>query len=80
MFMHASASTRGLEHTLSHTSTKLAARKVRGGKVRGMSVLAHMNIAKWQRMGSQQRHQAVQCPSGCGFENRNVQHVLSGMG
>ena len=39
-------------------------------------MLAHMNTAKWQRMDSQQRHQAVQCP--CGFEIQNVQHVLSG--
>ena len=75
-------STRGLEQTLSHTktkvstSTKLAARKVRGGRVRGMLVLAHMNTAKWQRMDSQQRHKAVQCPCGC--EIQNVQHVLSG--
>ena len=49
-------STRGLEHTLSHTrtkvntSTKLTARKVRGGRVRGVLVLAHMITAKWQRM------------------------------
>ena len=82
VFMQATVSTRGLEQTLSHTktkvgtSTKLAARKVRGGRVRGMLVLAHMNTAKWQRMDSQQRHQAVQCP--CGFEVQNVQHVLSG--
>ena len=46
-------STRGLEHTLAHirtkvsTSTKLEARKVRGGRIRGMLVLAHMNTAKW---------------------------------
>ena len=66
--VQATVSTRGLEHTLSHTrtkvstSTKLAAKKVRGGRVRGMLVLAHMNTAKWQRMDSQQRHQAVQCP------------------
>ena len=82
VFMQATVSTRGLEQTLSHTktkvstSTKLAARKVRGGRVRGMLVLAHMNTAKWQRMDSQQRHKAVQCPCGC--EIQNVQHVLSG--
>ena len=58
------------------TSTKLAARNVRGGRVRGMLVLAHMNTAKWQRMNSQQRHQAVQCP--CGFEIQNVEYVLFG--
>ena len=46
-------STMGLEYTLPHTrtkvstSTKLAARKVRGGRVKGMSVLAHMNTTKW---------------------------------
>ena len=41
-----------------------------------MLVLAHMNTAKWQRMDSQQRHLAVQCP--CGYEIQNVEHVLSG--
>jgi hypothetical protein len=82
VFVQASVSTTGLEHTLSHTrtkvstSTKLAARKVRGGRIRGMLVLAHMNTTKWQRMDSQQRQQAVQCP--CGYEIQNVQHVLSG--
>jgi hypothetical protein len=41
VFMQASVSTRGLKHTLSHTrtkvstSTKLAARKIRGGRVKG---------------------------------------------
>ena len=65
VFMQASVSTRGLEHTLSHTrtkmstGTKLAAKKVRGDRIRGMLVLAHMNRAKWQRMNSQQRQQAV---------------------
>ena len=50
--------TRGLERTLSHistkvsTSTKLAARKVMGGIVRGVLVLAHMNTAKWQEYHS----------------------------
>ena len=82
VYMQASVSTRGLEHTLSHTrtkvstSTKLAARKIRGGRVRGMLVLAHMNTARWQRMDSQQRQQAVECPCGDGLQN--VQHVLSG--
>ena len=81
VFMQATVSTRGLERILSHistkmsTSTKVAARKVRGGRVRGMLVLAHMNTARWQRMDSQQRHVAVQCP--CGFEIQNVEHVLS---
>jgi hypothetical protein len=82
VFMQASVSTRGLERTLSHTrtkvstSTKLAARKIRGGRVRGMLVLAHMNTARWQRMDSQQRQQAVGCP--CGSEIQNIEHVLSG--
>ena len=84
VFMQASMSTMGLEYTLhvSHTrtevstSTKLVARKVRGGRLRGMLVLAHMNTAKWQRMNNQQRQQAVECP--CGSEIQNVQHVLSG--
>ena len=58
------------------TSTKLAARKVRGGRISGMLVLAHMNTAKWQRMDNQRRQQAVQCPGG--YEIQNVQHVLSG--
>ena len=80
--MQASVSTRGLEHTTSHTKTKvstsakLAARKVRGGRSRGMLMLAHMNTTKWQRMDNQQRYQAVECP--CGFEIQNVQYVLSG--
>ena len=53
MFMQASVSTRGLEHTLSHTrtkvstSTKLTAMQVRGSRIKGMLVLAHMNTAKW---------------------------------
>ena len=44
VFMQDTVSARGLEHTLSHTrtkvstSTKLAARKVRGGRVRGVIV------------------------------------------
>ena len=60
VFMQASLSIMGLDYTLSHTSTrvststKLTARKVRGGRVRGMLVLAHMNTTKWQRMNSQQ--------------------------
>ena len=37
-----------------------------------MLVLAHM----MQRMNSQQRQQAVECP--CGYEIQNMQHVLSG--
>ena len=51
VFMQATRSARGLERTLSHmstkvsTSTKLAARKVRGGRIRGMLVLAQMNTA-----------------------------------
>jgi hypothetical protein len=49
VFMTTSEGRRGLERTISHTSTrvstsaKVAARKIRGGRVRGMKVLAHMN-------------------------------------
>ena len=48
IFMTTSESIRGLERTISHTSTrvstsaKVAARKIRGGSVRGMKVLAHI--------------------------------------
>ena len=47
IFMTTSESSRGLERTISHTSfrvstsAKVAARKVKGGRVRGMRVLAH---------------------------------------
>ena len=81
-FMQTSVSTRGLEHALPHTrtkestSTQLAARKVRGGRDRGMLVLAHTDKTKWQRMIHQQMQQAVQCP--CGYEIQNVEHVLPG--
>ena len=49
MFMIASESRRGLERTLSHTSTrastsaKVAVGKTRGGKIRGMKVLSTLN-------------------------------------
>ena len=58
MPVQASVSTKSLDYTLSHartkasTSTKLAARKIRGGRVRSMLVLAHMNTTKWQRMNN----------------------------
>ena len=79
VFMQASVSASGLEHTGSYTrtkvstSTKLVVRKVRGGRVRGMLVLAHMNTTKWQRMNNQQRQQAVQCL--CGYEIQNGQRT-----
>ena len=56
VFMTTSEARRGLERTVSHTSTKVstsakvAARKIRGGRIRGMKVLAHMNTAGWGSM------------------------------
>ena len=49
-FLNVSESRRGLERTLSHTSTgvgtsaKMAVRKIKGGTIRGMKVLAHILI------------------------------------
>ena len=79
--MTTSESSRGLERTISHTSTrvgtgaKVAARKVRGGSVRGMRVLAHMNTARWNSMSTADREEAIQCPCECGIQN--VEHVMS---
>ena len=56
VFMSKTESRRGLERTISHTSTrvstsaKVAARKIRGGRIRGMKVLAHMGVAGWSNM------------------------------
>ena len=63
-----SESSRGLERTLSHTSTrvstgaKVAARKIKGGRNRGMRVLAHMNTTRWNSMSTTDREEAIQCP------------------
>ena len=82
VFMQDTVSTRGLERTLSHistkvaTSVKVAARKVRGGRLRGMKVLSYMNTKKWQQMDTQQREEAVECSCGHGAI-QNVEHVLA---
>ena len=50
VFMAVSKGKRGLDQTISHTSTrvstgaKVAARKIRGGRIRGMKVLAHIMV------------------------------------
>ena len=72
IFLIVSESRRGLKRTLSHTSTrvgtgaKIAVRKLRGGRIRGMKVLAcaHnvMNTARWDNMDRADREQAAQCP------------------
>ena len=79
--MTTSEGRRGLERTISHTSTrvstsaKVAARKIRGGRVRGMKVLAHMNTPRWSSMSTTDREEATQCPCECGMQN--VEHVVS---
>ena len=80
-FMTVSEAKRGLERTISHTSAKVstsakvAARKIRGGRVRGMKVLAHMNTARWGSMSTADREEATQCPCECGMQN--AEHVMS---
>jgi hypothetical protein len=82
VFMTTSEAKRGLERTISHTSTrvstraKVAARKIRGGRIRGMKVLAHMNTARWVHMDTADRVKAIQCPCQCGIQN--IEHVLTG--
>ena len=67
---------RGLERTISHTSTrvstgaKVAARKTRGGRIRGMKVLAHVNTAGWNSMHTAGREEAIQCPCEGGIQNK----------
>ena len=81
IFMTTSESRRGLERTISHTSTKVstsakvAARKLRGGRLRGMKVLAHMNTSGWDSMSTADREEATQCPCEGGMQN--VEHVMS---
>ena len=53
----------------------MAARKIRGGRVRGMKVLAHMNTARWGGMSTADREEAIQCPCEGGIQN--VEHVMS---
>ena len=82
IFMTTSEARRGLERTISHTSTrvstsaKVTVRKIRGGSLRGMRVLAHMNTARWGSMNTADREEAIQCPCQCGIQN--VEHVLTG--
>ena len=72
---------RGLERTVSHTSTrvntsaKIAVRKIRGGRIRGMKVLAYMNTARWNHMSTAEREKVIQCPCEGGLQN--VEHVMS---
>ena len=79
--MVASESRRGLERTLSHTSTrvstsaKVAVRKIRGGGIRGMKVLAYMNSPKWNTMDRPAREQAIQCP--CEGDIQDIKHVAT---
>ena len=56
-------------------SAKVAARKIRGGRIRGMKVLAHMNTARWNSMNTADREEATQCPCQGGMQN--VEHVVS---
>ena len=57
MRMTVSESRRGLERTLSRTSTragtsaKVAVRKIGKVRIRGLKVLAHMHTDKWNTMG-----------------------------
>jgi hypothetical protein len=82
VFLTTSASSRGLERTVSHTSTKVstgakvAVRKIRGGRVRGMKVLAHMNTVRWHNMSTADREEAIQCPCQGGIQN--VEHMMTG--
>ena len=74
-------SSRGIERSLSHISTKVstgakvATRKIKGGRIRGMKVLAHMNTSRWEEMGVEQRGEALQC--ACGGEIQNGEHLMT---
>ena len=82
IFMTTSGARRDMERTISHTSTrvstsaKVAARKIRGGRLRGMRVLANMNTARWGHMNTVDGEVAIQCPCQCDIQN--VEHVLTG--
>ena len=79
--MTVSESRRGLERTLSHTSTrvstgaKVAVRKIIGGRIRGMKVLAYMNTPKWNTMDRPAREHAILCP--CEGDIQDVKHVAT---
>ena len=57
------------------TGIKQAARQIKGGRIRGMKVLAHMNTAAWGMMSIEDWEGAVQCPCGGGMQN--IGHILS---
>jgi hypothetical protein len=86
-FMSDPESTRGLVRTISHTDTKVstsikvAARKVKGGRIRGMKILAYMNTSRWRHMLAREQEAVIQC--SCGYDTgegciQDVMHVLSG--
>ena len=50
-------------------------RKTRGGRIRGMEVLAHMNTARWNSMNTTDREQTIQCPCEDGMQD--IEHVVS---
>ena len=66
-----------IPHTSTRVSTgaKVAVRKIRGGRVRVMRVLAHMNTTRWNSMSTTDREEAIQCMCECGIQN--VEHVMS---
>ena len=76
-----SESRSGPERTLSHTRTrastsaKVAVRKIRGGRIRGMKVLAHMNTAKWNTRSRPARELAIRCP--CEGDIQDLKHVVT---
>ena len=80
-FLGDTRSSRGVERSLSHmstkvsTSAKVATRKIKGGRIRGMKVLAHMNTSRWEEMGVEQRSEALQCV--CGGEIQNREHLMT---
>ena len=82
VFMKDTKSSMGLEKSISHMSTKvstgvkIAARKIKGGRIRGMKVLAHMNTGSWETMGHEDRGAALQC--ACGGEIQHGEHLLTG--
>ena len=59
------------------TDAKVAVRKIRGGRVRGMRVLAQMNTTRWNSTSTidRPREEAIQCPCECGIQN--IEHVMS---
>ena len=81
VFVTVPGDTSSLERTASHTRTKastsakVATRKINGGRIRGMKVLAYMNTARWNTMSTADREEAVQCP--CRGGTQHVEHVMS---